>query len=280
MSTTPSLKLTNLQLYVKDLNSQKEFYTDLVGLGVIQESNTTVKLGTNTEVVIELIKEDSYQFPSTREAGLYHSAFVYKTRPQLAATIANILEIRPDLYEGSSDHGATEAFYFHDLEENGVELYFDKPLSEVSFDESGKPIMRSLYINEQAYVQTHSKETDTVPELRIGHIHLRVGNIAEAKSFYITTLKFDLMIEMPTALFVSRDNYHHHFGMNTWESLGSGKRSGSKYGLKSFKIVYLDKTLFNDVIKSIQENSHSIEQISDSSFLTLDPWGNEIVLEF
>lgn len=279
MNTNQSLKLTNLQLYVKDLIAQKVFYRDLVGLVVIQESNTSVRLGTNTEVVIELLKEDSYQFPSTSEAGLYHSALVYKTRPMLAATIANILETRSDLYEGSSDHGATEAFYFHDIEGNGVELYFDKPLSEVTFDETGKPIMGSVYIDEQAYIQTYLEETVTTPEIRIGHIHLKVGSIAEAKSFYVDTLKFDFMIEMPSALFVSKDNYHHHLGMNTWESLRTAKRFGSKYGLKSFKIEYLDNSLSDEVLKSVQESGNKIEQISENSFRTLDPWNNEILLK-
>jgi catechol 2,3-dioxygenase len=53
----------------------------------------------------------------------------------------------------------------------------------------------------------------------MGHVHLKIGNIAMGKEFYENILMFDNMSTTDTALFVSRDGYHHNLGMNTWESL-------------------------------------------------------------
>ncbi len=56
---------------------------------------------------------------------------------------------------------------------------------------------------------------------RMGHVHLKIGNIETAKQYYEDILLFEEMNNTNTALFVSRDGYHHNLGMNTWESLGA-----------------------------------------------------------
>ncbi len=279
MNNTKSIELSNLQLYVQDLAKQKQFYTELVGLKVIEESATNVKLGSDTSVVIELIQEAEYTYAPSRDAGLYHSALVYETRAQLASTISGILSKRMDLYQGSSDHGATEAFYFADPEGNGVELYFDKPLSEVAFDSEGKPIMGSVYIDQNLYMQAHLDVNDSEPLIRIGHMHLKVGNIEKAKEFYVDVLNFDVMSQSAQTLFVSKDNYHHHLGMNNWESPNAGKRLPLKYGLKSFNINYLDKSLFDKVISNIESASVVVNKLSETEYSVEDPWRNIIVLK-
>jgi catechol 2,3-dioxygenase len=75
----------------------------------------------------------------------------------------------------------------------------------------------------------------------MGHVHLKVGNIPDAEKFYRDILLFSVMNNMGNALFVSRDGYHHHLGMNTWESVGAGKRIKKTYGLRSFEIIYHEK---------------------------------------
>ncbi|MGZ4482376.1 MAG: VOC family protein, partial [Gaiellales bacterium] len=54
----------------------------------------------------------------------------------------------------------------------------------------------------------------------IGHVHLRAGDLSRMRRFYVDILGFDVMVDMPDALFVSAGGYHHHLGFNTWDSLG------------------------------------------------------------
>ena len=69
------------------------------------------------------------------------------------------------------------------------------------------------------------KEPETYPDVRIGHVHLRVADLARATAFYRDVLGFDVMaygpdLGLPGAAFLSSGGYHHHVGLNTWESDG------------------------------------------------------------
>jgi len=79
----------------------------------------------------------------------------------------------------------------------------------------------------------------TLPaETRIGHIHLKVANLDRAIEFYRDTLGFDLLLNMGTAAFLSAGGYHHHIGLNTWESLGGAPPAPGTTGLYHFAINY------------------------------------------
>lgn len=80
------------------------------------------------------------------------------------------------------------------------------------------------------------------------------------------------------ALFVSRDKYHHHLGMNTWESLNAGKRTKNTYGLRSFEIIYHDQALYTEIITSLKDNGYPLIYSNDS-VVTEDPWGNVIIIK-
>ena len=58
------------------------------------------------------------------------------------------------------------------------------------------------------------------PRVRIGHVHLKVADLQRALDFYCGVLGFELTTSRPGAAFISAGGYHHHLGLNTWESLG------------------------------------------------------------
>lgn len=76
----------------------------------------------------------------------------------------------------------SEAFYFHDPENNGIELYFDRDPSSRTWN-SGMVTMGGKYIDPMAYIQQHLG-SGTTNDFHIGHNHLKVGDIAQAKTFY------------------------------------------------------------------------------------------------
>src|SRR5215216_7436694 len=75
-------------------------------------------------------------------------------------------------------------------------------------------------------------------ETRIGHVHLKVADIERAIGFYRDLLGFDLLMNMGTAAFLSAGGYHHHIGLNTWESLGGAPPAPGTTGLYHFAINY------------------------------------------
>jgi catechol 2,3-dioxygenase len=75
-------------------------------------------------------------------------------------------------------------------------------------------------------------------ETRIGHIHLKVADLDRAIGFYRDTMGFDLLMNFGTAAFLSAGGYHHHIGLNTWESQGGSPPAPGTTGLYHFAINY------------------------------------------
>jgi catechol 2,3-dioxygenase len=81
------------------------------------------------------------------------------------------------------------------------------------------------------------------PDVRIGHVHLRVANLDRALRFYCGVLGFELMQRFDSsAAFVSAGGYHHHIGLNTWESLGGSPPPPGSTGLYHLAILYPTRT--------------------------------------
>lgn len=263
-------------LYVQDLNKMKDFYTKQVGLVVITESKNEIALGQDGKSIIKLMQRDDLSKAASGSAGLYHNAILFSERSVLANAVKRILEQTPERYEGTADHKVSEAFYFNDPEGNGLELYFDKsPMNWEWVD--GRIQMGSTYIDPMEYIETYAdSEFADKNSITMGHIHLRVGNIQRAKDFYVGTLGFEITSEMPTALFISAGRYHHHIGMNIWESEGAGVRKET-IGLKSFEIKVPAQDEIIYISERLKQRNITF-RFDDDTLITQDPWGNEVVI--
>jgi catechol 2,3-dioxygenase len=259
-------------LNVRDLAGQKAFYTQAVGLEVLEEQGNEILLGWKNRPILRLIATPTLpNFPRT-SAGLYHTAIVFGSRSAVAQAVQRVLEQYPELYSGTSDHIVSEAFYFSDPEGNGLELYFDKDPDGWVW-RNGRVQMGSSYIDPQQYIGTFADEGGS-QERKMGHMHLQVGNIAQAKQFYVDILGMSITAEMPTALFVSDGKYHHHLGMNTWESAGAGYRTET-LGLRSFEI-WVEKEEDVARLRERLEAANWEFTESDGEVQAKDPWGNEV----
>jgi catechol 2,3-dioxygenase len=111
----------------------------------------------------------------------------------------------------------------------------------------------------------------------MGHIHLQVGDIAAARDFYSDVLGFDVVAEMPTALFVSAGGYHHHLGMNTWHSRGGSPADPGVAQLRSYTIVLPNEAALAEVVARLNAAGYPTET-ADGATLVRDPWSNLIRL--
>lgn len=268
-----SLSLGPVELNVKNLQKMKDFYTKILGLNILEEKNKTVTLGKKNTPLLILHNAVELNYPLPGEAGLYHFAILFSSRGDLARTVYQILKNSPEHFSGSGDHLVSEAFYFTDPEGNGIELYYDRDRSQWQW-ENKQIKMATLYIDPQEYLEKHIALEEKDTEIKMGHIHLKVGNIEKAREFYVNILGFDVTAELPNALFVSVDGYHHHIGMNTWESLGATERS-DVLGLKTFSLTFNNKNEYEKIKEKLLENNISFEE--KNNLLTLhDPWKNKI----
>lgn len=121
------------------------------------------------------------------------------------------------------------------------------------------------------------------PGTRIGHVHLKVADLDRALAFYCGVLGFELMQRYGSgAAFVSAGGYHHHIGLNTWESQGGKPPPHGTTGLYHVAILYPTRQALADALKRLVENGVALQGASDhgvSEALYLsDPDGNGIEL--
>jgi catechol 2,3-dioxygenase len=127
------------------------------------------------------------------------------------------------------------------------------------------------------------KEKTIDPNVRIGHVHLKVANLQRALDFYCGVLGFELTQRYgEEAAFVSAGGYHHHIGLNTWESRDGSPPPKGATGLYHFAILYPSRAALADALRRLMQANISLEGASDhgvSEALYLsDPDGNGIEL--
>lgn len=121
------------------------------------------------------------------------------------------------------------------------------------------------------------------PAVRIGHVHLKVANLQRALDFYCGVLGLELMQTYGTqAAFVSAGGYHHHLGLNTWESLGGPPPAPGTTGLYHVALLYPTRAALADALRRLVAADWPLEGASDhgvSEALYLrDPDGNGLEL--
>lgn len=271
-----------VDLLVRDADRVVPFYAEGAGLERLGEDGNTFTLGSAGKPLLRLIERRDLPEFSARDAGLFHTAFLYPNRADLAEALARTAQIRGGRYAGSADHLVSEAFYFSDPEGNGVELYTDRPREKWTFNRGGQVEMASLPLDPNRFLS----ENLAPGELRsgnvtVGHVHLQVGSIPVAKEFYGTSLGMPITARMGnSALFLASGGYHHHLGLNTWNSAGAGPRAAS-LGLANVTIQVpttsdLDKLTDRLTNAGIPAKRRSDADRAGSELLFRDPWGTEI----
>lgn len=130
---------------------------------------------------------------------------------------------------------------------------------------------------------------DPVPQVpvaagtRIGHVHLKVANIDRALGFYVGVLGFSIKQRYgEQAAFVAAGDYHHHIGLNTWESEGGSPPPRGTTGLFHLAILYPERADLADALRRVRSAGYELDGASDhgvSQALYLrDPDGNGVEL--
>lgn len=287
-------RMSRVALDVADLDRMARFYTDVLLLEPVGHGAGSISLGRGGEELVVLRHRPDLPKGERRSAGLFHTALLHPDAAMLATVLASVATRNPELYTGSGDHLVSQAFYLDDPEGNGVELYVDRPRDQWTWH-GDQVMMDTLFIDPNAFLAEHLTDAardllETAPDRRpalagseaqvVGHVHLKVGETAKAKDFYVDTLGFDVTAELPGALFVSAGGYHHHMAMNTWGTAGVGLRApGLGLGQVAIEVPATQNVL--DAARRLNARGHSValESGPDAAQLSVqDPWGNQVLV--
>ncbi|HXT11097.1 MAG TPA: VOC family protein [Candidatus Angelobacter sp.] len=127
------VRIGHVHLKVADIDRALKFYRDVLGFGITTRYGTQAVFlsagGYHHHIALNTWESRSGSPPPPNATGLYHLAILYPTRALLADALRRVLAAGIEL-DGASDHGVSEALYLRDPDDNGVELYWDRPREE------------------------------------------------------------------------------------------------------------------------------------------------------
>ena len=273
-----------VHLRVRSLEKELGFYESLLGFRETERAGDTVYLSADGENPVHIILSENV---NTRErvpytTGLFHLAIRVPNRQELAKMFLRLYENKYP-FHGFADHGVSEALYMADPEGNGVEIYFDRP-RDLWPVKNGRLEMVTDPLDINGLIKELQGETyvwkGLHPQTDIGHVHLQVSKLSDARNFYQDTLGMDIMQDsFPGALFLSAGGYHHHIGVNIWASNGAAPAGSDAAGLIAFGLHIPDTPERDVLMKQLETNHYKIRIQADRVF-TEDRDQNTIELIF
>ena len=265
--------LAEVTLNVKDLESQTDFYHQLLGLEIVSQSEGEAVLGAGDKALVKLIKTDDTSNPK-QTYGLYHMALLLPSREDLANVFKHLLDLKIPLV-GGADHGYSEAIYLEDLEGNDIELYRDKPVTEWDIRGDGRIIGVTEELSAQAIYELGKKLDPFIiaSGTRMGHVHLSVKNSREASSFYQESLGLEDKFTIPHASWIASGDYHHHLAVNEWGGKNLARREKGLIGLAYYVVEVENKDFLVNLLSQAQDQQGQLQWISSSEFSIIDKDG-------
>jgi len=280
-SIHPGTTIGLVTLRVSDLERSRRFYEGILAFQPMEQTPGKVVLGgEDKQPLLELIELAGAARQPRRATGLYHVAIVFPTRADLGRELLRVA--RAGIQVGQGDHLVSEALYLSDPDGNGLEIYRDRPRSEWRWT-NGMVEMATDPVDIHSLAEEGERDAapwDVLPAgTRVGHIHLQIGDIAEAREFYHTILGFDVTADLSEmgALFVSAGGYHHHIGLNTWHSRGAEPTPASAAGLQTYVIAIPTREGLQEIKERLLAHQVPFEEQEDLIRVS-DPWSNQIFL--
>jgi catechol 2,3-dioxygenase len=273
------MRVGMVTLRVRNLDLVADYYRDALGLTVMARSMMGALLGSGGVRLLNLQRRESAPREARNAAGLYHTAFLMPTRKDLARWLVHAAANKVPL-TGFADHLVSESVYLDDPEGNGIEVYADRAPDTWKWD-GGSVAMATDQLDIDgllALTDTTTTNYARAPDdLRIGHMHLRVGDLEQADRFYGGAIGLDPTRKRSGAAFLSSGRYHHHLGINVWQSAGAGPRDSTAMGLAWFSLEIAADEILQAQTQRLQQAGAPVTAI-ENGIETSDPWGTNVRL--
>src|SRR5215204_3451080 len=277
----PQTRIGKVRLRVADVDDLTTFYERVIGLGAVERDGALVRLGPQgREPLIELISAPGAPPAPSFSTGLFHLAVLVPDRVELARSLQRVAGAGWRL-TGASDHLVSEALYLQDPEGNGIEIYRDRPREQWGHD-GGELRMATLPLDLESVLgelAPRDEEANGMPAgTAMGHVHLQVADIPASEGFYNGSLGLDVMVRSyPGALFLAAGGYHHHLGLNTWQSEGAPAPPEGALGLDRYELVLPSAAERDSAADRLAAAGADPERL-DEGVVATDPSGNRVLL--
>ncbi|MEG9437759.1 VOC family protein [Edaphobacter sp. HDX4] len=271
-------RIGRVRLAVSQLARSVHFYSEVIGLAVLEREGNLAKLGAkhSQRVLLEL-EELPGVHPLGRRTrlGLYHTAFLLPSRSALSNFVQHLR--RDEIEFGAGDHLYSEAIYLVDPDGLSVEVYADRPRSEWVV-ENGELLTGVEPVRFETFPVVAADDWRGAPAgTTMGHVHFYVGDLEQAKKFYHSGLGLDITTwRYPGALFTSAGGYHHHVGLNVWVAQ-SPVASTEDSRLLFWEILLPDSGEIQRAAESLMKAGYPPLQ-QGNGLLFRDPWGITVAL--
>ncbi|TWT02328.1 VOC family protein [Planomicrobium sp. CPCC 101079] len=275
----PVTHVAEVGLKVLDLTEMIRFYTETIGLSVLSRTEKKAVLGVAGRELLVLEATEGLTPKRGRYAGLYHFAILLPNRKELGKILLHLHYRGIEL--GSSDHLVSEALYLSDPEGNGIEIYRDRDASEWNWN-NGEIAMAVDPLDAEEIVKVAEESGETWQGMPagtvMGHIHLHVSDLSQAKDFYVDGLGFGVVASMGRqALFIADQSYHHHIGLNVWNGMGVPMLPEKTAGLGYYTLNFDTEETRSAIAAQLREIGADVVE-RENYLETRDPAGNAIRL--
>jgi catechol 2,3-dioxygenase len=256
----PALRIGSVELAVSDLSRSTDFYERVLGLPLISRAQDGALLGFDPERPLLALTQLTNSNPTPPgSTGLFHVAWLHPSRAALAETVRRVVGERW-LLDGASDHGVSEALYLSDPDGLGIEIYVDRPRERWERPPDGHGVkMVTLALDLDSLMAESTEATAAMDaETAIGHVHLKVSDVPRAVAFYRDVLGLDEQASLPSASFLSAGGYHHHIGVNSWQSLGGRAAPDSAPGLRQVELELSDAAALDERLSLRDPDGHAL----------------------
>ncbi|MCC2529195.1 VOC family protein [Bacillus halotolerans] len=263
-----------VKLTIRSLERSLQFYCNVIGFQVLNKTDRQAELTADGKRPLLILEENpsAVVLPERTVTGLYHFAILLPNRKELGIALARLIENGIAL--GQGDHAVSEALYLSDPDGNGIEMYADRPRSTWQRDREGNYVMTTTAVDIEGLLEEAGEERKTtLPNgTVIGHIHLHVSDLKEAKAFYTDVLGFDIVGDYAgmSALFISAGGYHHHIGLNIWAGKHAPPKPANASGLDYYTVVLPHQEELKRVADRVKNAGYSLEE-TENHFLVKDP---------
>ncbi|MCE3200622.1 VOC family protein [Paenibacillus sonchi] len=275
-----SLEIGLVQLRVSDLERSLAFYQNVVGLKVLRQNGREVEMTADGQHVLLVLREikNARVLRRNSVAGLYHFAILVPDRPSLGLVLRNLID--SGIHIGQGDHLVSEALYIQDPDNNGIELYRDRPRDTWKHEANGNVVMTTDPVDVGGLLAASEglSWTGLPAGTVIGHVHFHVGDLGEAKKFYVDTLGFEQTAHYgDAAMFISAGGYHHHMGLNIWAGQGVPAAPADAAGIDYFTLLLPSVQERDLVAERVRSAGYRVDETGGIVTVT-DPWNIGIQL--
>ena len=280
----PSLRIRSVALAVSDLERSADFYERVLGLAPLVREPDMALLGVpGSEPSLELRRLQASAPAPAHASGLYHVAWLHPSRAALADTVRRVAGARWP-FQGASDHGVSEALYLADPDGLGIEIYADRPRERWQHGADGRGVAmvsEPLDLDDLLAQSPRGEPAAAVaPGTGVGHVHLKVSDVTRTAAFYRDALGFEQTAALPSAAFLAAGGYHHHVGLNSWESRGAGPAPDGAPGLREVLFELSDTDQLEALTRRLEPAAgapeHELRRATDGAVTLRDPDGQRL----